>query len=148
MEPAIPGPDGFLTSRDDPHYAAHLRLNDYLHTEEKRAGTLTPFDVGVWRRIPKKQIAGQVEAVLRPIVWLYEHDSELDNGHLAPTRLTTLLRVLYTMKIPFTEPGLRAALELTVPQSDSEQQFELRARLLVHDSIFGRYFGVKPAQVE
>jgi hypothetical protein len=115
MEPAIPGPDGFLTSRGDPHYAAHLRLNDYLHSEEKRAGTVTPFDVGVWKRVPKRQLAGQVEAVLRRIAWLYEHDSELDNGHLARTRLRTLLHVLYGMKIPFTEPELRTALALTVP---------------------------------
>jgi hypothetical protein len=33
-------------------------------------------------------------------------------------------------------------------ECDSEQQFVLRARWLVHDPIFGRYFRVKPAQVE
>ena len=70
MEPVISGADNFLTLR---------------------AATVTPFDVGVWKKVPERQLAGQVEAVLRRIAWLYEHDSELDSYHLARTRLRTLL---------------------------------------------------------
>ena len=115
MEPSIPGPDGYLPSRADPLYAEHLLLNDYLLAEETRDQTRTEFNVRVWKKLPKQKVAAQIEAALRRILWLDEHDAELDTGHIARTRLRTLLRALYAMKVPYTEPNLRAFLDLTTP---------------------------------
>jgi hypothetical protein len=114
MELPIPGPDGFLISPSDPLRAAHLRLNDYLLAEEQRSPS-TPFDAAVWRKLAKRNFAGQVRAVLERLAWLDEHDVELENAHLARLRLGTLLRVLYSIKAPYTEPELRALLDWTVP---------------------------------
>jgi len=110
----VPGPDGFLLSPDDPLRAEHLRLNDYLLGEEQRS-TQAPFDVAIWRKLAKRGLAGQIQAVLRRLAWLDAHDGELENAHLARMRLTTLLRVLYSIKAPYTEPELRALLNLTAP---------------------------------
>jgi hypothetical protein len=115
MDLPIPGPDGFLLSPDDPLHAAHLRLNDYLLAEEQRDTARTPFDVGPWRKLPKRELPGQVQAVLRRMQWLDQHDAELENAHRARLRLVTLLRVLYTIKAPYTEPDLRLLLDLTIP---------------------------------
>lgn len=111
---AFPGPDGFLVSPDDPLRAAQLRLNDYLLGEEQRAPN-APFDMSVWRKLPKREIAGQIEGTLRRLRWLDQHDAELENAHLARLRLGGLLRALYTMKAPYTERDLRTLLDLTVP---------------------------------
>jgi hypothetical protein len=113
VEP-VPGPDGFLPSPDDPLGAEHLRLNDYLLGEEQRSPQ-TPFDAAIWRKLAKRRFADQIQAVLRRLAWLDAHDAELENAHLARMRLTTLLRVLYSIKAPYTEPELRALLDLTVP---------------------------------
>lgn len=110
----IPGPDGFLLSPDDPLRAAHLRLNDYLLAEEQRDAR-TPLDVSIWRKLPKPEMPGQVQAVLKRLAWLGEHDAELENAHLARIRLSTLLHVLYAIKFPSSEPELRTLLDLTVP---------------------------------
>ncbi|HYM11721.1 MAG TPA: hypothetical protein VEU62_13380 [Bryobacterales bacterium] len=113
MDTPIPGPDGFLLSADDPLRAAHLRLNDYLLAEEQRNTALTPFDVAPWRKLPKRQLVDQVQAVLQRLAWLDQHDAELENAHLARLRLATLLRVLHSIKVPYTEPDLCALLDLT-----------------------------------
>jgi len=115
MVPAIPGPDGFLPIPNDPLHAAHLRLNDYLLGEEPRNPALTSFDVAIWRKLPKRELVDQVRAVLERIAWLDKHDAQLENAHLARLRLATLLRVLYGIKIPYTESDLRILLELTIP---------------------------------
>lgn len=115
MQTPFPGPDGFLLSADDPLRAAHLRLNDYLLAEEQRSPALTPFNTELWRKLPKPEIPPQLEAVLRRLAWLDQHDAELESAHLARIRLTTLLRVLYTIKAPYTEPDLRMLLGLTTP---------------------------------
>jgi hypothetical protein len=112
--PLLPGPDGFLLSPDDPLRSAHLRLHDYLFAEERRSPQ-TPFDVAIWRKLHKRHLPEQIRAVIERIAWLYQHDSELDNGPLSRTRLATLLRVLYSIKAPCTEGELRALLDLTVP---------------------------------
>jgi hypothetical protein len=113
VEP-VPGPDGFLLSSDDPLRAEHLRLNDYLLGEEQRSPQ-APFDVAIWRKLAKRHFADQIQAVLRRLAWLDQHDAELESAHLARMRLTTLLRVLYSIKASYTEPELRALLDLTVP---------------------------------
>src|SRR5437868_9695976 len=100
MAMQVPGPDGFLISPDDPLRAAHLRLDDYLLAEEQRALS-EAFDVGIWRKLPKRIVSEQVEAVLRRLIWLDAHDAELENAHVSRKRLITLLRVLYTLKAPY-----------------------------------------------
>jgi hypothetical protein len=109
----IPGPDGFLISPDDPLRAAHLRLNDYLFSEEGRNTATTPFNVAPWRKLPKRELPGQTLSVLKRMRWLDEHDSELKDAHLARIRLVTLLRVLYKIKAPYTETDLIALLDDT-----------------------------------
>ena len=73
MEPAIPGPDGFLLSPNDPLHAAHVLLNDYLLAEEQRNPALVPFDATKWRKLPKRQLVDQVRAVLERLAWLDRH---------------------------------------------------------------------------
>src|SRR5438552_2301451 len=115
MATSIPGPDGFVLTPGDPLSGAHVRLNDYLHSQEQRDTARTPFDVAPWRKLPKREIPAQVKAVLGRIAWLDQHDAELENAHVARLRLATLLRVLYTIKAPHTEQDLRELLELTTP---------------------------------
>src|SRR5215469_17383229 len=111
---SLPGPDGFLVSPDDPLRAPPVRLNEYLLGEEQCAAN-APFDMSVWRKLPKREIAGQIEGTLGRLRWLDQHDAELENAHLARLRLGGLLRALYTIKAPYTERDLRTLLDLTVP---------------------------------
>src|SRR5690242_980353 len=97
MEASFPGPDGYLISPADPLRAAHFRLNEYLLAEEQRPPG-APFDAAAWRKLAKRNFADHIQAVLERLRWLDEHDAELQNAHLARIRLTTLLRVLYTIK--------------------------------------------------
>jgi len=114
MPLSLPGPDGFLLLPDDPLHAAQLRLNDYLFAEEQRNPSV-PLDVATWRKLPKRLVADQIVAVLRRLTWLDQHDAELETAHLARMRLTTLLRVLYKFKAPYTEADLCRLLDLTIP---------------------------------
>src|SRR5438874_5658819 len=115
----IPGPDGFLLTSDNSLRAAHLRLSDYLLAEEQRVGSATfdvpPFDIAPWRKLPKSEFVDVTQAVLLRLRWLDQHDAELENAHRARIRLRTLLRVLYTIKVPYSEPVLRAVLDCTTP---------------------------------
>jgi hypothetical protein len=115
MESSMPGPDGFPLSRSDRLYTAHLLLNDYLTVEGQRDPERTSPDLEMWKKLPKRQLIDQIEALLRRLDWLYQHDADLENAHLARLRLTRLLRLLYTRKLPCTEPDLRMMLGLTVP---------------------------------
>lgn len=69
------------------------------------------FDVAPWRKSPKRQIILLTEAVLARLLWLDSHDAELVCPHLARLRLGTLLRVLYTIKAPYTETDLVGLLD-------------------------------------
>jgi hypothetical protein len=111
----VPGPDGFLLSSEDPLHAAHLRLNDYLLGEEQRSTAAVPFDIAPWRKLSKRGLLDQTQAVLLRLRWLDEHDAELENAHQARIRLRTLLRALYSIKVPYSEPDLRALLDCTTP---------------------------------
>lgn len=109
----IPGPDGFLLSPDDPLRAAQLRLNDYLLAEEGRKAAVEPFDMSTWRKLPKRELSSQTLSILQRLKWLDVHDAELQNAHVARLRLATLLRVLYKIKAPYTEPDLVVLLDST-----------------------------------
>lgn len=111
----IPCPDGFLLSPDDPLRAAHLRLNDFLVAEEGRDPSAAPIDAGPWRKLPKRELPGLMLAVLRRLLWLDQHDAELEMAHVSRTRLVRLLRVLYAIKAPFSEPELVAIVDATTP---------------------------------
>src|SRR6185295_7063606 len=111
----IPGPDGFLLSRTDPLFASQQKLSDFLAADEARDPSRTRLDPAPWKKVPKREAITVIEAILRRITWLWEHDGELDTAHLARTRLIQLLRVLYRIKLPCTERDLRAMLELTAP---------------------------------
>jgi hypothetical protein len=109
----IPGPDGFLLAPDDPLRSAHLRLNEYLVAEEDRALARKPFDVARWRKLAKRELPDQVQAILHRLEWLDQHDAELENAHVARLRLATLLRVLHKIKAPYSESQLCALLDST-----------------------------------
>jgi hypothetical protein len=68
-----------------------------------------------WRKLYKPELAKYVLATLERMLWLREHDSELQNGHVWRLRLAALLRGLYGIKAGFTEPELIAVLNATVP---------------------------------
>ena len=111
----LPCPDGFLISPDDPLRGAHLRLNDFLVSEEQRDPATTRIDAGPWRKLPKRELPGLTLAVLQRLLWLDQHDAELDTAHLSRIRLTRLLRVLYGIKAEFTEPELITLIDATTP---------------------------------
>ena len=111
----LPGPDGFLLAPDDPLRTAHLRLNDFLVAEEQRGPGPTAIDAGPWRKLPKRELPSLTLAVLSRMLWLDQHDAELDTAHLSRMRLVRLLRVLYTIKAQFSEPELIAIVDLTTP---------------------------------
>ena len=115
MTMELPGPDGFLLSPDDPLRAAHLRLDDFLVAEEGRDPSAAPIDAAPWRRLPKRELPGLTLAVLRRLIWLDQHDAELETAHLSRTRLVKLLRILYAVKAPFSEPELIAIIDATTP---------------------------------
>lgn len=110
-----PCPDGFLLAPNDPLRGAHLRLNDFLIVEEQRNAATTAFDLGPWRKLPKRELPEQTLAVLRRIQWLVEHDAELESAHKSRIHLGRLLRVLYSIKAEFTEPDLVRNLDATTP---------------------------------
>ena len=114
----LPGPDGFLLSRADPHYAAHLLLNDYLVAEEAReaAGPLQTWpNISKWKKLPRQQQVDLVTAALMRITWLRDHRDEMENAGASSDRFRRVLRQLYAAKIPFTAPELVVLLELTTP---------------------------------
>ena len=117
-EVPLPGPDGFLLSRADPRYAAHVLLNDYLVAEEAReaAGPLRTWpNISKWKKFPKRQQVDLVAAALVRITWLRDHRGEMENAGASSDRFRRVLRQLYAAKIPFTAEDLRALLELTIP---------------------------------
>ena len=62
----IPCPDGFLLEPGDPLFEAHTRLSEYLIAEEQRL-QLVPFDVGRWRKLPKRDLYDQTLSILTRI---------------------------------------------------------------------------------
>ncbi len=112
METAIPGPDGFVLSASDRLYSAHQLLNEYLSDQSSA-------DLAKLKKLAKRQAIDLIEAILRRLAWLYQHDAELETAHVSRLRLLQLLRVLYTRKLPCTEPDLRMMLDLTVPLLDA-----------------------------
>jgi hypothetical protein len=112
----LPGPDGFLSSRADPYYAAHLLLNDYLVAEEEReaAGPLRTWpNISKWKKLPKRQQVDLVNAALVRLTWLRDHRGEMENARASSDRFRRVLRQLHAAKIPFTAPELLLVLQLT-----------------------------------
>ena len=107
--------DGFPISPSDRLYNSHLLLNDYLIARAAHDPASTWPDTAKWKRLPKRQAIDLIEAVLRRLSWLYQNDSKVETGHLSRIRLTQLLRILYTRKLPCTEQDLCMMLDLTVP---------------------------------
>jgi len=118
MNNPVPGPDGFPLFPSDRLYNAHLLLNEYLTAEVMPDPERFSPDPK-WKKVPKRQAIDLIEAVLRRLIWLHEHDLEFSDAHLARLRFVKLLRVLYTRKLPCTETDLRMMLDLTVPLLDS-----------------------------
>jgi len=118
MNNSVPGPDGFPLLPSDRLYDAHLLLNKYLTAEVMHDPERFAPDPS-WKKIPKRQAIDLIEALLRRLIWLHEHDLELPDAHLARLKFVKLLRVLYTRKLPCTETDLRMMLDLTVPLLDS-----------------------------
>ena len=104
----LPCPDGFLLEPDDSLRSAHLRLNDFLIAEQGRNAALIPFDLKPWRKLPKRELPQQTLAILRRILWLHEHDTQLEGAHKSRIQLAMLLRTLYTIKAEATEEDLIA----------------------------------------
>ena len=111
----VPCPDGFLLTPDDPLRAFHVRLNDFLIAEEQRNAAMTAFDVSPWRKLPKRELPQQTLAILRRILWLDEHDTELQAAHKFRIYLRMLLRVLYSIRAEFTAAELITNIDATTP---------------------------------
>ena len=113
-EDILPGPDGFLPSRDSSLLAEQDRLSAYLFADEQRSSN-TQIDLGPWRKLAKKGLASTILAILERFAWLRQHDSELPNAHFARIRLAGLLRALYRIKATYNESELRSLLDATTP---------------------------------
>jgi hypothetical protein len=107
------GPDGYPLAAGAPRFRSHQRISDYLLAEEQRQRTTAPFDPVPWRKLPKGEVAPQVEAVLERLQWLVDHDAELEQGHLSRLRLQSLLRFLHRVRASYGEPDLCRLLERT-----------------------------------
>src|SRR5687768_7897484 len=114
MDSSLPGPDGFPVLQPDRLYDAQLLLNEYLTAEEMHDPERFCPDPK-WKKLSKRHTIGLIEAVLRRLTWLHEHDAELNDAHLSRLKLVKLLRSFYTRKLPCTESDLRMMLDLTVP---------------------------------
>ena len=108
MTAPLPGPDGFLPAPDDPLLAEQVRLNDFLLAEELRADR-TPPDLKTFKRLKQQDFSRQIEALLQRIAWLWGHDAELETGHVARRRLTTLLASLHKALRETNEKAARFA---------------------------------------
>ena len=109
------GADGFSFSASDKLSASHLLLEERL-TDGLSVDVDARIDLSKWKKVPPKALVPElIEAILRRLIWLREHDAELRQGHIARIKLVQLLRVLYTRKFPCTESQLRTMLDLTVP---------------------------------
>ena len=80
MADLFPGPDGFLLSADDPLFQSHLRLNDYLLSQEQSGGGQPSVDAAPWKRLPRQELSPLVEAVLLRFRRLREHDADLETA--------------------------------------------------------------------
>ena len=115
MSDAVTGPDGFPVAADDPLRVTHESLNGFLVAEAAREATPARPDDTRWKKLPKRAAIDHLEAILRRLVWLRRHDTELSHAHVDRLRLIRLLGVLYTMKLPCTERDLCTLLDLTAP---------------------------------
>lgn len=113
----LTGPDGFPLSTSDRLYNQQLLVNEFLNEVVYDLERYSP-DPAKWKKLPKRQAIDQIEAVLRRLNWLVEHDAEIKSGHISRLKLIKLLRVLYSRKLPFTESDLVTILDLTVPLFD------------------------------
>jgi hypothetical protein len=116
MDNAPQGPDGFSFPRSDRLAASHALLNDYLAEPVIDFERFSPDQK--WKKLPKRNTIDLIEAVLRRLNWLVEHDAEVHDAHLTRLKLVKLLRALYTRKLPCNEIDLRMMLDLTVPLLD------------------------------
>ena len=86
-----------------------------VSTSDEQITAALALDPKALKKLPKREAIDLVEALLRRLAWLDQHDSELANAHVDRLQLVQLLRVLYTMKLPCTERDLRMMLDLTLP---------------------------------
>ena len=119
MEHSAQGSDGFPLSKSDRLYRIHLLLDAYLNDQELNEVARYHAHLASVKNLSKRETIDHIEAVLRRLSWLYEHDGKLRNAHVARLRLVQLLRVLYTRKLPCTEADLHMMLDLTAPLLES-----------------------------
>ena len=99
--PAIIGPDGFLCSRSDPHYAFHVRLNEILIEQAKpgaEAYAVAGAGVGRLRKhfserelvelitviiMRRAWVALQAKDIAQPTLW---RDVSTTSAHISITR--------------------------------------------------------------
>jgi len=112
---SITGPDGFPLEGGDRLRVTHESLNGFLAAEAAREASHARPDDTRWKKLPKRAAIDHLEAILRRLVWLRCHDTELAHAHVDRLRLIRLLRVLYTMTLPCTERDLCTLLDLTAP---------------------------------
>jgi hypothetical protein len=109
------GPDGFPIARDDRLRLAHESLSEFLAAEAGCEASHARSDDRRWKKLPKRSAIHHLEAILRRVRWLHEHDAQLPAAHVDRLRLIRLLRILYALKLPCTENDLCTLLDLTAP---------------------------------
>jgi hypothetical protein len=108
--PVVIGPDGFLCSRDDPHYAFHVRLNENLLEQakpDKAASDIARAGVERFKKeFSKRQLVELVIASTQRLAWIGDHRNEIAQYVAWHQRISNILDHLFRAKLPFTTQDL------------------------------------------
>ena len=108
--PVIIGPDGFLCSRSDPHYAFHLQLNEILVEQAKPgAEPYTAAGPGVERlkkQFSERELIELITVIIMRRAWVALNANEIAQSTLWRIRLHYIRAHLYDAKLPFTAADL------------------------------------------
>jgi hypothetical protein len=108
--PVVIGPDGFLCSRSDPHYAFHAALNEILVEQTKPgAGDYAVAGTGVERlkkQFSERQLIELVTVIIMRKAWVTLNANDIAQPTIWRDRLHYIRAHLYRAKLPFTAADL------------------------------------------
>ena len=104
------GPDGFLSTRDDPRFAFHSFLNESLRDQAKEPGKAHEIAGAGVKRLRKdfsgEQLVALALAAFDRAAWIDEHRSELAQPAEWTRRVANVLYHLYSLRLPFATPDM------------------------------------------
>jgi hypothetical protein len=108
--PVAIGPDGFLCSRGDPHYAFHVQLNGILVEQGiPGANVYAVAGAGVERlrkQFSDRQLIELIGVIILRRAWIAQNANDIAQPALWRDRLHYIRAHLYDAKLPFTAADL------------------------------------------